>query len=113
VLAHRESYAVTNEAEFFAVAVEAFFERPRLLQRYHAKLYTALVEFFAQDPAAATAPAQDASMQVGHPSHDLRVAFEQGREQQCIPQSTFETRGKHDGPDLARRLRKSLTRCVH
>ena len=43
-------YAGTNAAEFFAVAVENFFERPDLLRRRHAELYEALVAFFALDP---------------------------------------------------------------
>nr|WP_255216393.1 zinc-dependent peptidase [Pseudenhygromyxa sp. WMMC2535] len=45
-------YAGTNEAEFFAVAVEAFFERPRALQNSDAELYEMLCEYFGQDPAS-------------------------------------------------------------
>lgn len=44
------SYAATNPAEFFAVAVENFFERPALLRRRHPELFDALVAFFALDP---------------------------------------------------------------
>ena len=44
------SYGATNEAEFFAVAVEMFFERPEALQRRHRELYEALVAFFNLDP---------------------------------------------------------------
>lgn len=40
------SYAATNPAEFFAVAVENFFERPALLKKRHPELYDALVAFF-------------------------------------------------------------------
>lgn len=43
-------YAAKNAAEFFAVAVENFFERPRQLQRRHEQLYEALVAFFNLDP---------------------------------------------------------------
>lgn len=43
-------YAATNEAEFFAVAVENFFERPDLLERRHRKLFQALVAIFHLDP---------------------------------------------------------------
>jgi hypothetical protein len=32
----------TNEAEFFAVATEVFFDAPKLLQEYHAELYAVL-----------------------------------------------------------------------
>ncbi len=45
-------YAATNEAEFFAVAVEAFFEKPRQMQGKHAELYELLKAYFRQDPAA-------------------------------------------------------------
>ncbi len=46
-------YAATNEAEFFAVAVENFFERPRAMRDHHPELYRAFSEFFNQDPAGA------------------------------------------------------------
>jgi Mlc titration factor MtfA (ptsG expression regulator) len=49
--AHLRDYAATNEAEFFAVAVEAFFERPRRLQARDPELYSMLAEYFRQDPA--------------------------------------------------------------
>ncbi|MCX6355795.1 MAG: M90 family metallopeptidase [Candidatus Aureabacteria bacterium] len=45
-------YAAENEAEFFAVSVEYFFERPVELKEKHAELYGALAQFFSQDPAA-------------------------------------------------------------
>lgn len=44
-------YAGTNEAELFAVAVEAFFERPRDLKAKDPDLYRMLADYFAQDPA--------------------------------------------------------------
>lgn len=44
-------YAGTNEAELFAVAVEAFFERPEDLRRKDPELYEMLCDYFAQDPA--------------------------------------------------------------
>jgi Mlc titration factor MtfA (ptsG expression regulator) len=44
-------YAAENEAEFFAVAVETFFERPRPLRERHPELYGALSRFFNQEPA--------------------------------------------------------------
>ncbi len=43
-------YAGTNEAEFFAVAVEVFFEKPELLEKKAPEVYEQLVEFFRQDP---------------------------------------------------------------
>jgi hypothetical protein len=46
------TYAYTNEAEFFAVAVETFFERPKTLKRKDPELYALLADYFNQDPAA-------------------------------------------------------------
>jgi len=44
------SYAALNEAEFFAVACEMFFENPWPLQTAHPELYEFLRDFFNQDP---------------------------------------------------------------
>ncbi|MCH8044407.1 MAG: zinc-dependent peptidase [Planctomycetes bacterium] len=46
-----DQYGATNEAEFFAVATECFFEEPREMQHHHAELYRALSGFYRQDPA--------------------------------------------------------------
>jgi MtfA peptidase len=46
-----DTYGATNPAEFFAVATEAFFERPSLLRARHPELYAELEKFFRQDPA--------------------------------------------------------------
>ena len=43
-------YGAQNPTEFFAVATEAFFERPRALKSRHPELYDALSRFFRQDP---------------------------------------------------------------
>ncbi|MBK5270320.1 MAG: zinc-dependent peptidase [Bacteroidia bacterium] len=43
-------YGATNEAEFFAVVSEYFFERPDLLQIKHPELYNLLVTIFRQRP---------------------------------------------------------------
>lgn len=45
-----DTYGASNPAEFFAVSVEAFFERPLGLRAEHPKLYTELQKFFRQDP---------------------------------------------------------------
>ena len=42
-------YALTNEAEFFAVTSEYFFERPGVMLRKHPALYAALEQVFNQD----------------------------------------------------------------
>ena len=44
-------YGATNEAEFFAVATECFFERPQELRRAYPRLYEELKRFYQQDPA--------------------------------------------------------------
>lgn len=44
-------YAATNEAEFFAVASEYFFEKPDKFQTKHPELYDLLSKAFGQDPA--------------------------------------------------------------
>ena len=47
-----DEYGATNPAEFFAVATECFFERPRDLRQVHPGLYEELRRFYQQDPAA-------------------------------------------------------------
>jgi Mlc titration factor MtfA (ptsG expression regulator) len=49
-----DEYGATNPAEFFAVATESFFERPREMQRRHPELYEELKRFYRQDPASWT-----------------------------------------------------------
>jgi MtfA peptidase len=48
-----DHYGATDRAEFFAVATEAFFERPAELRSERPALYEALREYYRQDPAAA------------------------------------------------------------
>jgi len=45
-------YAATAPSEFFAVAVEVFFEQPGPLKDNHSELFEALRSFFALDPRA-------------------------------------------------------------
>jgi len=45
-----DTYGATNPAEFFAVSVEAFFERPSALRSRHPKLYAELQHYFNQSP---------------------------------------------------------------
>ena len=47
-----DPYGATNGPEFFAVVVEAFFEKPLQLERQHPELYAELAAFFRFDPAA-------------------------------------------------------------
>jgi Mlc titration factor MtfA (ptsG expression regulator) len=46
-----DSYAAEHEAEFFAVASEAFFETPNALRREFPALYRLFSGFYRQDPA--------------------------------------------------------------
>ena len=45
-----DTYGATNPAEFFAVSVEAFFERPSALRSRHPKFYAELQRYFNQSP---------------------------------------------------------------
>lgn len=46
-----DAYGATNEAEFFAVATEEFFDRPRAMIQHAPDLYRVLKEYYRQDPA--------------------------------------------------------------
>jgi MtfA peptidase len=46
-----DDYGATDPAEFFAVATECFFEKPRVLKKRHPALYEELKLFYRQDPA--------------------------------------------------------------
>jgi Mlc titration factor MtfA (ptsG expression regulator) len=48
-------YGLTNEAEFFAVTSEYFFERPGVMKRKHPELYAMLSRIFNQNPGARAA----------------------------------------------------------
>ena len=47
------TYAASNSHEFFAVAVENFFERPQDFHDWHSKMYNTLVQMLNQDPLRA------------------------------------------------------------
>ncbi len=46
-----DKYGATNTVEYFAVATEAFFEKPRQLSRKQPELYEELKLFYEVDPA--------------------------------------------------------------
>ena len=46
-----DAYAATNEAEFFAVATEQFFDQPRLMIKHAPDLYRVLKEYYNQNPS--------------------------------------------------------------
>ena len=45
-----DHYGATNPAEFFAVATETFFERPRRMAEHHTELFEALRSYYRVDP---------------------------------------------------------------
>ena len=45
------AYGAKNEAEFFAVATEEFFDRPLALQKHSPDLYHVLSAYYCQDPS--------------------------------------------------------------
>src|SRR5262249_24337589 len=47
-----DQYGTRNEAEFFAVAAECFFDKPAQLGARHRDLYDLLRQYYHQDPAA-------------------------------------------------------------
>ncbi len=53
-----DEYGVANPAEFFAVATECFFEKPRPLREKHPELYAELKRFYQQDPTEWCSQAQ-------------------------------------------------------
>lgn len=54
-----DTYGATNPTEFFAVATEVFFERPRALRAHHPDLYAQLQRFFKQDPVEFSSEPRD------------------------------------------------------
>ena len=55
-----DTYGAKNPAEFFAVATEAFFERPLALRAKQPEMYAQLKGFYRQDPASYSAEGGDA-----------------------------------------------------
>ena len=45
-----DKYGATNPAEFFAVATETFFERPRRMAKHHEELFDVLKAYYRVDP---------------------------------------------------------------
>jgi len=56
-----DHYGAKDEAEFFAVATETFFEKPRQLRAKLPDLYELLVGFYGVDPGEGFRPPSDAS----------------------------------------------------
>ena len=47
-----DDYGATNEAEFFAVATEAYFIQPTELRRHEPSLHAILADFYRFEPPA-------------------------------------------------------------
>ena len=45
-------YGATNPPEFFAVATETFFEKPKQMKKKHSELYDALSDYYKMDPVS-------------------------------------------------------------
>ena len=45
-----DHYGATNPAEFFAVATETFFEKPRQMAKHHEELFDVLKSYYRIDP---------------------------------------------------------------
>jgi hypothetical protein len=56
-----DAYGARNEAEFFAVATEEFFDRPHALKQHATDLYRVLSDYYRQDPAARVSRCDGAS----------------------------------------------------
>ena len=54
--AKTKTYGAANPAEFFAVATECFFEKPRQMKKKHPELYYELKDFYRQDPVTFALP---------------------------------------------------------
>src|SRR5690606_12370926 len=59
-------YGLTNEAEFFAVASEYFFENPDKMKQRHPELYTMLEKIFHQTPRSKIKHALQNMVKPGH-----------------------------------------------
>jgi Mlc titration factor MtfA (ptsG expression regulator) len=62
-----DTYGATNPAEFFAVATECFFEKPRQMKQRHPELYEELKRFYQQDPLTYSLPAALSAGQASSP----------------------------------------------
>jgi hypothetical protein len=54
-----DPYGATNQAEFFAVATETFFERPHALRHQYPELFNELQRYYRQDPSLRSTEGQD------------------------------------------------------
>jgi len=67
-----DMYGSINEAEFFAVASEAFFEKAKKMQEVLPDLYDTLKQFYGWDPAAPPQEAPEPSL-ISKPASPARI----------------------------------------
>jgi hypothetical protein len=75
-----DQYGASSRVEFFAVATECFFQRPRAIHQQHPELYDVLRKFYRQDPA---------SWQYHAPPEDAEARYEESV-RQCIREMRLE-----------------------
>lgn len=80
-----DAYGAEDEAEFFAVASESFFERGAYLKTHHPRLYEVLAAYYAQDPASWTFPRTLLSGETGRQRRRRRRADERRRRKDKPP----------------------------
>jgi hypothetical protein len=90
-----DSYGASSKAEFFSVATETFFERPRAMRLHHPKLYQLLSDYFQQDPFASASPDEPSDPLIGTPDPTRRP--------QPAKQANHEPVGEALPPGLVRR----------
>lgn len=73
-----DAYGAEDEAEFFSVATESFFERGAFLREHQPQLYELLAEYYNQDPASwpPPPPKPDGEAATGRERRRLRRAAE-------------------------------------
>jgi Mlc titration factor MtfA (ptsG expression regulator) len=74
-----DEYGAEDEAEFFAVATESFFERGAYLREHHPGLYQVLSEYYNQDPAEWKLPAPGKRAETGRERRRQRREEERRR----------------------------------
>ena len=92
-----DPYGAEDEAEFFAVATESFFERGAFLQTHHPELYEILAWYYNQDPASWPPPPrrEQPAGERPRPSPKLQRRFilPSGCDLSMVPHSVHEIQG--------------------
>ncbi len=103
-----DHYGATNPAEFFAVATEAFFEKPRQLALHYPDLYAEFLKYYRVDPRAWLAPEPDAAIDDGRPDGGQSEPTERFNSNAISPQ-WHEHRATHFGGHHVHDSRRSFS----